>query len=86
MLSQVKESIRIKHDKLDSDLQGHIDACKADLKRAGVNKIDETDALIMQAIKIYVKWQVNYEGQADRFMRAYESLRDALSLCGDYNV
>lgn len=86
MLSQVKESIRIKHDKLDSDLQGHIDACKADLKRAGVTKIDETDALITQAIKIYVKWQVNYEGQADRFMRAYESLRDALSLCGDYNV
>ena len=86
MLSQVKESIRIKHDKLDGDLQGHIDACKADLKRAGVTKIDETDALIMQAVKIYAKWQVNYEGQADRFMRAYESLRDALSLCGDYNV
>lgn len=86
MLEKVKKDLRWSHSKLDEDIQDNIDACKLDLKRVGILKLDESDALISKAIKLYCRWQYNFENQADRYKNAYESLRDALSLCGDYNV
>ena len=78
--------MRIKHSATDNDLNDMILACKLDLKRVGIVKLDDADALIIQAVKIYVKWQLNFEGEADRFRVAYERMRDSLSLSGDYNV
>lgn len=86
MLGKIKESLRIKHSATDNDLNDMILACKLDLKRVGIVKLDDADALIIQAVKIYVKWQLNFEGEADRFRVAYERMRDSLSLSGDYNV
>ena len=86
MLNSIKKSIRITHDKTDEDLMEMIEACKRDLLRVGVKNVDDRDPLIRQAIKIFVKSQINYEGQAERYEKAYNLLRDSLSLCGDYNV
>ena len=86
MLNKIKESLRIKHSAADGDLQDVISACKADLKRVGVKKVEEDDVLIIQATKFYAKWQFNYEGEAERYQKAYEKLRDSLSLYGKYNV
>ena len=85
MLQKVKDSIRIRHDKLDGDIEDNINACKRDLARVGIVAISDDDYLIIQAVKLYAKWQLDFEGQADRYQKAYESLRDSLSLCGDYN-
>lgn len=86
MLEKIKKSLRIMHDGLDSDIQEHIDACKLDLQRVGIKKIKDDDFLIIQAVKLYVKWHLNYENESDRYMRAYEMLRNSLAMCGDYNV
>lgn len=86
MLEKIKESLRIKHSATDNDLNDMILACKLDLKRVGIVKLDDADALIIQAVKIYIKWHLNFEGEADRFRVAYERLRDSLSMCGEYNV
>lgn len=86
MIDKIKVSLRIKHAQADEDLQDIISACKMDLQRVGVTKTTDDDFLIIQAVKLYVKWHWDFEGQADRYRKAYEALRDSLSLCGDYNV
>ncbi len=86
MKDKIKQSLRINHSKLDDEIDDFISACKADLRRIGVKKIDEKDPLILQAIKLFVKAQVDFEGQGERFTKAYEMLAQSLSLSGDYNV
>ncbi len=86
LLQKVKESIRVGNSSIDGDTTDYILACKADLKRVGLKNIDCEDPLILQAIKLYVKWHVDFEGEAERYRLSYEALRDSLSMCGDYNV
>lgn len=86
MIEKLKQNLRIKHSAMDPDLADWVSACKADLKRIGIAKIEDTDPLIVQCCKLYVRWQVNFEGEADRYRVAYEALRDAMSLSGDYDV
>ncbi len=82
MLEQIKNDLRISHDKLDGDIQENVKACLLDLKRVGVPNVKTKDnnSLILKAVKLYCRWQYNFENQADRYMRHYEKLRNALSL------
>lgn len=82
-LEKIKKDLRISHSKLDEDIQDNIEACKLDLKRVGID-VTKSDVLLEKAIKLYIRWQYNFEIQADRYRNAYESLRNALSLCEDY--
>lgn len=87
MIEKIRNSLRIKTDKLDSEIEDLIEACKMDLKIKGVNNIDEQDPLIFQAIKIYCKAYFGIDNKdSEKYIKVYESLRDSLALCGDYNV
>lgn len=86
MIDKVKLSLRIRHHAIDEDLQDMISACKLDLARVGIKNISDTDPLIIQLVKLYIKWQLNYEDAADRYIQAYEMMRNSISLSGDYNV
>lgn len=82
-LEKIKKDLRISHSKLDEDIQDNIEACKLDLKRVGID-VNKFDVLLEKSIKLFLRWQYNFENQADRYRNAYESLRNALSLCEDY--
>lgn len=82
-LEKIKKDLRISHSKLDEDIQDNIEACRLDLKRVGID-VNKSDVLLEKAIKLFLRWQYNFENQADRYRNAYESLRNALSLCEDY--
>lgn len=88
MLEKIKLSMRIFHDALDPDFESNIDACMLELQRVGVDKTKadpaSDDALICKAAELYCKWQNDFNGKGDQFKSAFESLRDALSLCDDY--
>ena len=87
MLDNVKKALRITHSKFDDEIITMIEACKIDLKLAGVNKIDEDDALIQRAIIVYCKANFGFDnGDADRLQKSYDMLKQSLSLAGDYNV
>lgn len=79
MLDNVKENLRIRHSALDSEVADTIGAARSDLERVGVRWSD-FDPLILQAVKLYCRWSFNFENQADRYLRAYEDLRDSMSL------
>ena len=87
MLEKVKLALRIKSNKTDGDILDLIEACKLDLTTAGVKKINENDALIIQAVKLYCKANYGLDNKdSEKYLKAYQSLKDSLALCGDYNV
>lgn len=85
ILDDVKTSLRISHNKLDGEITEVINACKLDLSIAGVSNVTDTDALTVQAIKMYARGWFNYQGNADRYQAAYVALKQSMALCGDYN-
>ena len=83
-VSDVKTDLRITHDRLDQDIEATIAAAKLDLGLTGI-RTEKEDALLEKAIKIYCRWQYDFCGKGEQYARAYAALRDAMSLCGDYN-
>lgn len=78
--------LRIATKSRDDEIRQVIDACLIDLSIGGVAVIDTEDPAIQQAIKLYLKSQFGYDLNAEKFGKAYEHLKAALALCGDYNT
>ncbi len=92
LIEKIKVSMRIRHSELDTDIRNNIMAAASDLSRVGVmpyanvkKKALKEDPLIEKAVELYCKAQADFLGKGDQFEVSYEKLRDALSLCGDYN-
>ena len=84
MLAAVKENLRISGTALDTDLQDDIDAALMDLHRVGIDVTDQSQPLIIKAVKLYCRWQQDYMGKGEQYCKAYTGLMQALSLAGDY--
>lgn len=84
MLTAVKENLRISGTALDDDLQDDIDAALMDLARVGIDVTDQSQPLIIKAVKLYCRWQQDYMGKGEQYCKAYTGLMQALSLAGDY--
>ncbi len=92
LLKAIKDSMRIKHKALDNDIADDIETAIADMVRVGINPYSnakkrtvKTDRLIGKAIELYCKGQADFMGKGPQYEASYEKLRDAMSLCGDYN-
>lgn len=70
----------------DTEVDQTIRASLLDLQAGGVVKTDLSDALIQQAVKLYCKANFGYDEDAPKFSVAYEHLKSALGLCGEYNT
>lgn len=97
MLDKVKNALRVKTTAFDDEVQGLIDACKADLRLVGVNIPEEEppavgeqpaagDPLITRAIILYAKANFGYSDDSEKYQKAYDYLKCSLSLAGDYNA
>ena len=84
ILNDVKAAIRVKADSANGEIEDLIDACKKELEISGVYIQDEKDGLAKQAIKLYCKAHYGYDEKSAQFQLAYESLRDAMALSGEY--
>lgn len=84
ILDDVKANLRISGNALDDDIQGDIDAALMDLHRVGIDVTDQSQPLIIKAVKLYCRWQQDYMGKGEQYCKAYTGLMQALSLAGDY--
>jgi uncharacterized phage protein (predicted DNA packaging) len=88
MLNDIKIALRISHEALDTELLDLIEAARHDLTLSGVSSVkvkDETDPLIKRAIITYCKANFGYDNpDAVRFQESYNSLKQHLSIAGDY--
>lgn len=87
MLASIKLALRIKSSAFDEEIIELIESSKIDLQVSGITKIKEDDPLIRQAIKTYCKANFGLDNKdSEKYQSSYESLKQHLSLCGDYNV
>lgn len=95
MLDKVKNALRVKTAAFDDEIEGLIDACKADLRLVGVNVPEETtpaegetpaagDPLIERAVILYAKANFGFNAESEKYQKAYDLLKCSLSLAGDY--
>lgn len=84
-VKQIKEALRIRHTALDNDIGRKVRAAVRDMEMRGIVIPEENDDLVDTACELYCKGQYDHLGEGERFMRNYESLRDSMSLSGDYN-
>ena len=86
IIAAVKMSLRISTGAFDTELAELVEACKLDLKMKGVQKIDESENLTRQAIKLYCRANFANGDVKERELYAdrYEKLAAAMSLCSYY--
>lgn len=66
-------------DVFDEEVADEIEACKEDLKRRGVDVIDEENPLVRKAVKLYVKAGFGYSADQNKYMDMYERLADSMA-------
>lgn len=81
---KVKQYLRFKHNKLDGEIADTIAEAERDLSVSGVRGHPEDDPLWTQAIKLYARWQYNFQGEGERYHQMYSELRNAMGLCSEY--
>ncbi|EPR12494.1 head-tail connector protein [Ruminiclostridium papyrosolvens] len=86
LIDDVKLSLRIKTDAFDDEINPLIEACKIDLKLAGVNVIEETDPLIKRAVILYAKANFGYSEDSEKYKIAYDMQKNSLALSQKYNT
>ena len=90
LLDEAKKAVRISaaQTAFDDEIQGLIDAARADLKLSGVwaTKVeDDTDPLIKRAVFVYVKANFGLDNpDAIRFQASYDSIKAHLTLSIEY--
>ncbi|MEG2246427.1 phage head-tail connector protein [Clostridium sp.] len=86
MLESIKKSLRITIDNFNEEILDLIEEAKADLSISGIKNISEEDILISRAIKVYCKANFGLDNKdSEKYQRSYDSLKEHLSLCGEYN-
>lgn len=66
-------------DVFDEEVADEIEACKADLKKRGVDVIDEENPLVRKAVKLYVKAGFGFSADQNKYMDMYERLADSMA-------
>jgi len=88
-IQKVKLALRINHIKLDSDIQATIDTAKKEMERAGILQamIIETDALVLEAIKVYCKYSfASNDKMREGYFISWQYQLDCLRKSTSYSV
>lgn len=86
ILPDARTWLRRTSESLDLEIRQTTAACLLDLKNAGVITYAPDDPLIHQACKLYLKAHFGFNDDSEKWERAYEHLKAALSLCSDYTT
>lgn len=86
LIASARGWLRITTESRDDEIEQVLGACLIDLSNGGVVVVDTDDPAIQQAMKLYLKSQFGYDSNAEKFSEAYEHLKKALALSGDYNT
>lgn len=87
LLTAVKRYIRVSNNSKDEEIYELIEAAKADMSVAGIDRIDEADPLIIQAIKDYCRANFGYGDNVDKayYQERYDKQKSTLSTSSKYH-
>lgn len=88
-IAKMRRAIRVgQNEDIDAEIIDLIEECRHDLMELGVLSTkanDETDSLILGAVRGFVRWKFGLNNpDADRLHAEYDIMRDELRRRGDY--
>ena len=83
---EMRLMLRINHSSIDPELESLKASFLMDLDLCGVGRIPPDDPLAKSALRMYLRWQENYNGEAERYKEAYTGLKIAMSLAEEYKA
>lgn len=87
---QMRKMVRLNSGSLDDELLMLKNAYLTTLAMAGVQRIPnrdgKPDALAVAGLRSYLRWQLDYADDADRYRNAYERQRDAMAVADEYQM
>ncbi len=83
-IEEMKRAVRVKTEYANEEIKNLVNACIAELSLTGVYISDITETLSKQVITLYCKAHYGYDEKTEPFLKAYQALRDAMALSGDY--
>ena len=86
LLTKVKSDLHIRSDAKDDQIEEAIETAKTRMRMIGVGTIDEIDPATSQCIKLYCRFYFNFQGEAERYFSAFESMANGMALSGDYRA
>ena len=87
MLDAVKLALRITTDAYDAEIQALIDAAIKDIGITGVDAESLTeDALVVQAVKTYVRLNFGSPSDYDRLKRSYDEQKKQMQTATGYGL
>ena len=88
-LTDMRDRIRINHNRSDSELRDLIEAARAELVLAGVTPrkaSDEADPLVKAAIAVYIKAEFGLDApDTEKYRESFERQRVKMALSDDYS-
>lgn len=81
---EMRKMLRISHNRIDEDLNALKAAYLSELSLSGVERIPEDNSLARNGLRLYLRWQENYNGEAERYREAYIGVKIAMSLAEEY--
>lgn len=85
-LNAVKMALRVTTDAFDSEISDLIDAAVLDLGVAGVTNDDETDALVLMAVKTYCRLHFGEPEDFERLKASYDEQKAQMSMATGYTT
>ena len=82
LLQEVKLDLRKSDSKLDESIQEDIDFVLEFIRGVGVSP-DETDPLIKRAVKNYLRYLHDFNGEGDRWKTAFDELLKTMCLSSE---
>nr|DAH15942.1 MAG TPA: hypothetical protein [Bacteriophage sp.] len=83
LIDVAKTALRLTTTALDAELADEVAACLSRLHLAGAEGQD-SDPLVKDAVRAYVRWQHDFCGRGDEWKTCFEEIRDAMGLSDDY--
>ena len=86
-VEKVKLALRIKHNKLDSEITDLIEAALADLGLAGVAVGNNDDALLLEAVKMYCRAKMTTDtALSELYEERYDKQKSLFMVSGKYGT
>lgn len=85
LIEKIKRNLRTKTKEAEEEISDLAAAAVQDLAISGVIVTNEKDPLTKQAIRLYCKGHYGYDEDTEKFLKAYEKLKEAMSLSGEYH-
>lgn len=83
LLDRMKAHLRLTGNALDEVIKQDIDTALIDMTDAGID-ISSMDGKICKAVELFLRWQLNFNGEAERYQKNYRSLCDMMSKQKNY--